>query len=60
LNAAQYLAVLGDPDGAIRALESAFDQHEPFLPWINSYPDLDGMKGDPRFQELLKRFGFPQ
>jgi tetratricopeptide (TPR) repeat protein len=58
--AAQFLAALGDPDGAIRALESAFEEHMPYLPWINSYPDFDGMRGDPRFQGLLRRVGFPQ
>jgi TolB-like protein len=60
VDAARFLAALGDPDGAIGALESAFEEHKPFLPWINSMPDFDGMKGDPRFQELLRRFGFPQ
>ena len=58
LNAAQYLALLGQADEAFAALERAFDEHSPYLPWINSIPDYDGIRSDPRFQDLLRRLGF--
>jgi len=56
--AARYLAVLGDADGAIAALEQAFDEHARYLPWANSIPDYDEIRGDPRFQDLVRRMGF--
>jgi hypothetical protein len=57
-NASRYLAVLGDADGAITALEHAFDEHARYLPWVNCMPDYDGMGGDPRFRDLMRRMGF--
>ena len=58
LNAAQFLAVLGQADEAIAELERAFDERRPYLPWINSIPFYDGIRSDPRFQDLLRRLGF--
>ena len=57
--AAAYLALLGETDEALAALERAFDEHAPYLPWINSIPYYDGIRSDPRFQALLRRMNFP-
>jgi TolB-like protein/Tfp pilus assembly protein PilF len=53
--AAQYLALLGETDEAVAALERAFVEHAPYLPWINCLPYFDGIRSDPRFQALLRR-----
>jgi len=57
-NVARYLAILGDADGAIALLEHAFDEHNEYLPWINSIADYEKIRADPRFQDLLRRMGF--
>jgi len=57
---AQSLALLGQTDEAFAALERAFDEHSLYLPWINSIPDYDGIRSDPRFQALLRRMNFPE
>jgi tetratricopeptide (TPR) repeat protein len=53
--AMQYLALLGETDEALAALERAFEEQAPYLPWINALPFYDGIKSHPRFQALLHR-----
>ena len=60
LSVAVWLAHLGQADEAVAALERAFDEHSAFLPWINSRPDFDGIRSDPRFQALLRRLNCPE
>jgi serine/threonine-protein kinase len=47
--------MLGDTDSALELLERAVDEHAAFTPWINSLPEFDALKDDPRFQALLRR-----
>jgi len=55
VRAAKYLALLGETDEALEALERALVEHTPYLPWINCFPYYDGIRSDPRFQALLRR-----
>jgi eukaryotic-like serine/threonine-protein kinase len=56
-----YLALvyvgLGDRDKALRAMERAADARDSYLGHIKVLPLLDPVRGDPRFQALLRRVG---
>jgi len=55
--AAAY-ANLGQPDDAMEWLEKAFDEHQGTIVSANSDFAFDTMRGDPRFQSLMKRIGW--
>ena len=40
-------------------LESAIDDHEFSMVKMKFSPQFDAYRGDPRFEALLKRVGFP-
>ena len=47
---------LGKKDEAFRWLEKSFKDHLPYLIWdVPANPDLDGLRGDPRYADLLRR-----
>jgi TolB-like protein/tetratricopeptide (TPR) repeat protein len=46
---------LGDKEGAIAALQTAFDQHAPEILTLKYDPLLNDLHGDPRFEELVQR-----
>jgi predicted Zn-dependent protease len=47
---------LGRKEEAIRSLEEAFNNHLPYLIWeLPAGPDLDPLRSDPRFADLLAR-----
>jgi TolB-like protein/lipoprotein NlpI len=46
---------LGDKDGAIAALETAFDQHAPEILTLKYDPLFDDLHGDPRFESLVQK-----
>ena len=48
----------GDKDRAIAWLQKAYDDHDQNLPYLGM-PDWDPLRGDPRFQALLRRIGLP-
>ena len=51
---------LGDTDGALRQLEAAFEAHSSTLPWIRVHAgELDALRDEPRFQDLLRRMKLP-
>jgi tetratricopeptide (TPR) repeat protein len=52
-----YLAV-GDLDGTFEWLDRMYEERSPVLIWLNVQPRYDALRGDPRFQELLRRIGF--
>ncbi len=53
-------ARLGDKDRAFIFLERACQERLFDLLFLKVAPEFDGLRDDPRFQELLKRVGFPQ
>ena len=48
---------LGEKDEAFRYLEKAREEREYKMLWIKGEPQLDGLRSDPRFQDLLQRIG---
>ena len=49
-------ARLGRREEAIRSLEQAFNDHIPYLIWeLPASPDLNPLRSDPRFADLLAR-----
>ncbi len=59
-----FLAVieagLGEHDRAFEFLEKAYAERSSWLVFLKVEPRLDSLRGDPRFQELLRRVGLPQ
>jgi tetratricopeptide (TPR) repeat protein len=53
-------AGLGDKDQALAWLEKAYQARSWFMAWVQVDPRLDGLRSDPRFQDLLRRMNFPQ
>jgi hypothetical protein len=48
---------LGDRAQALEWLDKAYEDHSNFLLWIRVDPQFDSLRGQPRFQELLRRMG---
>lgn len=56
---AAIYAGLGDNDHAIEWLEKAYGEHSYWLISIKVNPWFDGLRADPRFQDLERRIAFP-
>ncbi len=52
-----YYNKTGEKDKALEWLEKAFKWQEPYLPNMNSWPELDNLRSEPRFQALLGKMG---
>jgi TolB-like protein/Tfp pilus assembly protein PilF len=50
---------LSERDRAFEWLEKAYDNHQFHITWLKSFPPLDPMRSDPRFEDLLRRMNFP-
>ena len=59
LVARPYLG-LGDKDQSIAWLEKAYVQHSPELVSLKVSPTFDPLRGDRRFQDLVRRVGLAQ
>jgi eukaryotic-like serine/threonine-protein kinase len=59
-NIAVAYAELGDRDQAFKWLERCFHECTFDLVALKADPDLDDLRSDPRFQDLLRRVGLPQ
>jgi len=51
---------LGQKDQAITWLERAYEEHDQWMVFANSYPGWDRLRTEPRFQALMRRMNFPQ
>ncbi len=52
-------ARLGEKDAAFEWLEKAFQERANFLVYFKVHPLFDVLRGDPRFDALVKRIGIP-
>ena len=56
-NMAIVYAGLGDKQQTFEWLEKAYEDHSLLLSLIRVWPQFDGLHGEPRFQDLLRRMG---
>jgi TolB-like protein/DNA-binding winged helix-turn-helix (wHTH) protein/Flp pilus assembly protein TadD len=59
-NVALVYAGLGDKDRAFAWLEKAYAERSFYITWLKVDPELDGLRGDRRFAELLRRAGLAE
>ncbi len=57
--AALYVSA-GKKDQSLDWLEKAFEAHDPNIPYLSVIPHFDGLRDDPRYEELLRRMNVPQ
>jgi hypothetical protein len=50
-----YKARLGETDEALKLLQMAYEERSGWLPFAKVDPELDNLRSDPRFTELLRR-----
>jgi eukaryotic-like serine/threonine-protein kinase len=57
---ATIYAAFGENSHALDELEQAYAQRSFFLDFLKSDPELDTLRSEPRFQDLVRRMKFPQ
>lgn len=55
-----FYVALGDSNKALEMLNAAYEQRENDIAWLKFDPRFDTLRDDPRFQELIKKVGFPE
>jgi TolB-like protein/class 3 adenylate cyclase/Tfp pilus assembly protein PilF len=60
LNIAYVYAALGEADAAFDWLEKAYERRSLPLTWVQVNPASGPLRSDPRFDDLLRRIGFPE
>jgi TolB-like protein len=50
---------LGPLDRVFQLLEQLYEERNDWLVWLKVSPELERLRNDPRFQDLLGRLGFP-
>lgn len=50
-------AGLGEPDQALEYLELAYEERADMMAWLKIGPEWISLRGDPRFQNILRRVG---
>ncbi len=53
-------AVLGDREHALQWLEQGWQDQSEMLLYLRVYPPFSSLRGDPRFQELVRKVGVGQ
>jgi tetratricopeptide (TPR) repeat protein len=56
---AEIFANLGETDSALVWLQHGIDARSSYVALLNSWPVLDPIRHDPRFQAMVKRLGLP-
>ena len=54
---AEIFAQLGEKDQAFASLERAYEEHSFMMLYLKAAPNLDPLRSDPRFADLLRRVG---
>ena len=57
MDATRAYAVMGDKAKALQWLEAAFEKRERQVFWLKIDPRLRSLRGEPRFQELVRKIG---
>jgi tetratricopeptide (TPR) repeat protein len=53
-----FFVMAGEKEKAMEWLEKGFEIHDPIFPYLG-LPYFDGIRSDPRFQNILRRVGLP-
>jgi hypothetical protein len=53
-------ADLGDKDNAFEWLNTAYREHDFLLRELNTAFEMDSLRSDPRFAELVRKVGLPK
>jgi TolB-like protein len=53
-------AAIGEIDEAFAWLERGYRERDPLIVEVRAQPGLDPLRSDPRFDDLLRRIGFPE
>ncbi len=59
-NMALFYNGLGERDKTLEWLERAYQERDPKLVFLKVDAKWNNLREDPRFQDLLRRVGFPQ
>ena len=59
MSIARFYLFAGENDRALDLLERGYEARDPNLPSISFTPDVDPLRGHPRFQDLLRRMKLP-
>jgi eukaryotic-like serine/threonine-protein kinase len=57
---AAVLLGLGESERALEEIERGYESRDGDMVLLNTFSLWDPLRGDPRFQDLLRRIGFPQ
>jgi tetratricopeptide (TPR) repeat protein len=57
---AHAYALLNDEAHTMTVLERGYREHFPGILFIRTAPEFDSIRSSPRFQDLVRRIGFPQ
>ena len=57
---ASTFAQIGDTDEAFAWLERGYRERDPLMVLLKVHPNIDPLRSDPRFDDLLRRIGFPE
>jgi serine/threonine-protein kinase len=57
---AEIYAGLRDKSATLDALEKSYEERAWFLTYLNTAPEFDFIRSEPRFQTLLRRMNFPR
>lgn len=57
---ARLYAALGDKEKAFEWLDTAYREHDFLLKELNTAFELDDLRSDPRFAELVRKVGLPK
>ena len=59
-NVAALYASIGEKEHALEYLQKAYEEGSFYMSWVMVDPELDGIRSDPRYADLLRRMGLPQ
>ena len=51
---------LDEPGQALDRLEEAYQRRDPHLTWLKVEPAFTSLRGQARFEDLLRKIGFPR
>jgi hypothetical protein len=54
-----FYALLGEKEKALASLEKAYRDRADSVTVIRCVPEFDGLRPDPRYQDLFRRIGLP-